>query len=89
MVKEQTDEHNSYTYESMSLDELKNSVIKYWKEIKNLEAEKKDHVDSINSVIKELKNKIDDVVYWVGVKETKEERAKLEAAAIKALEKGK
>lgn len=89
MVKEQVDEHNSYTYESMTLDELKNSVIKYWKEIKNLEAEKKDHVDSINSVIKELKNKIDDVVYWVGVKETKEERAKLEAAAIKALEKGK
>jgi ABC-type Fe3+-hydroxamate transport system substrate-binding protein len=89
MVKEQVDEHNSYTYESMSMDELKNSVIKYWKEIKNLEAEKKDHVESINSVIKELKNKIDDVVYWVGIKETKEERAKLEAAAVKALEKGK
>lgn len=79
------DEHSGHDYRTLTVDELKNCVVRYWKEIKGLEAEKKDIVESVNTSVKELKTKIDDVVYWIGVRETEAERAKLEDAAEAAL----
>jgi len=72
-------------FEHLQLDALKDSLVKYLKEIKALEAEKKDYVSSIKDTIKELKLRIDSVIYWIGVKETKAERKALENAAEKAL----
>lgn len=79
------EEHSGHDYRSLSLTELKDCIVRYWKEIKSLEAEKKDIVDSVNSSVKDLKCKMDDVIYWIGVKETELDRAKLEEAAVTAL----
>ena len=87
MTKNNTDvsEHSEHDYRSLTLGELKDCLVRYWKEVKGLEAEKKDIVDSVNASVKELKVKMDDAVYWIGVKETEAERAKLEDAAEAAL----
>jgi len=64
-------------YENMSKQELKDTVVRLWKEIKSIEAEKKDYNDSIRDTLKEIKERIDSCVYWVGVKDTLEEKEKL------------
>ena len=87
MSKVSKEEHNGDMYETLSMPELKDTIIRLLKEIKGLEAEKKDFVESISATIKELKTRIDDIIYWVGLKETEKERAQLEEAAVKALKK--
>lgn len=86
MAKKKENEFMYGLYEDMSLEELKDDVIKNLKRIKIAEAEKKDYNDSYKETINELKERIEAVLYWVGVKETEEERAKLEDAAEQALE---
>ncbi|MCK5020699.1 MAG: hypothetical protein KAS32_27005 [Candidatus Peribacteraceae bacterium] len=84
--KDNESENHSFLFEDMSLDEIKNTIIRKWKEIKSLRAEKKDFVASAGATIKELTEQIDSLVYWVGVKETAVERESLVEAASKALE---
>jgi len=84
--KEEEVENHGRMFEDLSLDELKNTIVRRWKEIKSLEAEKKDVVSSINDTVKELTSQIDSLVYWVGVKETMVETKKLTEAVNKALE---
>ena len=74
------------SYESMSISELKSTVIRLWKEIKALEAEKKDYNKSIKDTITDLKERIDIVVHWVGVKETERDKEAIAEAAAKAME---
>lgn len=75
-------------YEDMSLTELKDEVIKNLKLIKTNEASKKDYMDSFKETINDLKDRVEVLIYWIGVKETEKERAGLETAAEKALEGG-
>ena len=86
--KENESENHSFLFEDMTADELKNTVVRRWKEIQSLEAEKKDYVSSVRDTIKELKEQIDSLVYWVGVKQTISEKDKMAEAAAEAL-KGK
>ena len=72
-------------YEDMSLEELKDDVIKNLKRIKIVEAKKKDFVDSAKETIKECKERLDAVLYWIGVKETEKEKAVLEGMTLTAL----
>ena len=86
MKKEKEDDKNVGMYESLTEEELKNMMVRRWKEIKSLEAEKKDYVKSVSDTVKELSSQIDDIVYWVGIRQTKAEREKLVEATNKALE---
>lgn len=86
MAKKKENDRNKGLYESMSETELKDMMVRRWKEIKSLEAEKKDYVKSVSDTVKELKAQIDDAVYWIGVRQTQAEKAKLADAAAKALE---
>ena len=76
---------DGFGYDSFSQDELKDTVVRLWKEIEALQAEKKDINKSINESVKELKERVGNVVYWIGVKQTELDRKSLEAAAEKAL----
>ena len=86
MKNEKADDKNVGMYESLSEEELKNMMVRRWKEIKSLEAEKKDYVKSISDTVKELSSQIDDVVYWIGIRQTATEKEKLVEATNKALE---
>ena len=83
--KENEAENHSFLFEDMAVDELKDTVIRRWKEIKSLEAEKKDYVSGIKDTITELTEQIDSLVYWIGVKETTLAKEKLVEAANIAL----
>jgi len=84
--KKEDNENHAFMFEDLAMDELKNKVVRLWKEIKSLEVQKKDYAKSTGDTIKELKEQIDSVVYWIGVKETTLEKEKLAEAAAKALE---
>ena len=85
MAKEKELDYMMDLYEDMSLEELKDDVIKNLKRIKSAEVTKKDYVDSCKETIKECKERLDSVLYWIGVKETEKERLALEDAAEEAL----
>lgn len=74
---ENNDEYHSYLFEDLSTDELKNKIVRLLKEIKGLEAEKKDYVSGIKDTIKEYSAQIDSAVHWIGVKETEAEKKAL------------
>jgi len=80
------DEHTTYGYDSFSADELKDSVIRLLKERTALQAEKKDYVKSISDSLKDIEERLDIIVYWIGVKETEAAKAKLVEDAQKVME---
>lgn len=86
MAKKKENEYMQGLYEDMTLDELKDDVIKNLKRENLAKSEKKDYNDSYREMLKELDERISALLYWVGVKETEKERLALEAAAVKALE---
>lgn len=86
MAKKKENDYMQGLYEDMSLDELKDDVIKNLKRIKITEAEKKDFASASKEAIDDLKCRLEALLYWVGVKETEKERAALEASTVKALE---
>ena len=75
MAKEKELDYMMDLYEDMSLEELKDDVIKNLKRIRATEAEKKDFMDSCKETLKELKERISALIYWVGIKETEVEKA--------------
>jgi len=88
MAKKKKDaegENHSFLFEDMTPEELKDTIVRRWKEIKSLEAEKKDYVSSVRDTIKELKEQIDSLVYWVGVKQTAAEKERMVESAAEAL----
>jgi hypothetical protein len=82
-------EESMIGWENFSVEELKNMVVRLWKEIKGLEAEKKDYMDAYNASIKDIKSRIDSAVQWVGTKETEKEYKKIEKVADELLKGGK
>ena len=86
MAKKKENEYMQGLYEDMTLDELKDDVIKNLKRENLAKSDKKDYNDSYREMLKELDERISALLYWVGVKETEKERLALEAAAVKALE---
>lgn len=88
MPKKKQKEGFDFGYDGLSQTELKDTVIRLWKEIKALEAEKKDYVKSISDSVKELKERIDNVVYWIGVKQTEKDKKRLVESVGKAVEPG-
>ena len=83
-MSKETDNHERM-FEDFSIAELKDTIVRRWKEIKSLEAEKKDTVKAISDTIKELSAQIDSLVYWIGIKETAAAREELEKAATEHL----
>jgi uncharacterized small protein (DUF1192 family) len=86
--KEEVCEYHSHLFEDMDVAELKDKIVKLWKEIKSLEAEKKDYNDSIRDTIKDCKDRIDSAVFWVDKKLSEIEHKKLVEAATTAIEDG-
>jgi len=73
-MSDKKEEYHSGMFSDMTISELKDKMVRLWKEIKSLEAEKKDYVKSISDTIKELKSQIDSTVYWIGIKTTEAEK---------------
>lgn len=82
MSDKKSDNHSGM-FSDLTIDELKDKMVRLWREIKSLEAEKKDYVKSISETIKELKSQIDSTVYWIGVKQTEAEKLALADAVSK------
>ena len=76
----------SYGYDSYPSDELKDTVIRLLKEKNALKAEKKDYVKSISESLKEIDQRLDDIVYWLGVKETQAAKERLVEDSQKAVD---
>lgn len=87
MAKKEVDSFVSEMYEKMDSAELKNCIVRHLKEVKSLKAEMKDYNDSIKASIKDLSERIDIVLYWLGVKETEEAKAKLAAGVSEEFSK--
>lgn len=81
------EEHTTYGYDSFSLDDLKDSIVRLLKEKTALQAEKKDYMSSMKDSLKDIDERLDVIVYWIGVKETEEAKAMLVEGVQDIMEK--
>lgn len=67
-------EYHSGMLGDLSIPDLKDKVIRLWREIQLMKAEKKDYVKSVSDTIKELKSQIDSAVHWIDTKQTEQDK---------------